>query len=172
MILSVPDEGYSRNVSCALNLISTFLFSHNNLIFFSAVYLVFILTLGATSVVLTIFVLSLHFKTEDHEIPEWVKTFTNKFLLRVACMQKCGKYLKNSRVEEIRLSDNTSIKKLRMVEKGSPPVVEAAEYENHGLTWKRLSKIMDRVFFNLYMFMIALITAILFLAIFVNYYTS
>jgi len=24
-ILSVPDEGYSRNVSCAINLISTFL---------------------------------------------------------------------------------------------------------------------------------------------------
>jgi len=26
VILSVSDEGYSRNVSCALNLISTFLF--------------------------------------------------------------------------------------------------------------------------------------------------
>ena len=26
LILSVPDEGYSRNVSCTLNLISTFLF--------------------------------------------------------------------------------------------------------------------------------------------------
>ena len=25
VILSVPDEGYSRNMSCALNLISTFL---------------------------------------------------------------------------------------------------------------------------------------------------
>ena len=25
VILSVPDEGYSRNVSCALNLMSTFL---------------------------------------------------------------------------------------------------------------------------------------------------
>ena len=25
VILSVPDEGYSRNASCALNLISTFL---------------------------------------------------------------------------------------------------------------------------------------------------
>lgn len=135
-------------------------------------YLVFILTLGAVSVVLTIFVLSLHFKTDDHEIPEWVKTITNKFLLRVACMQKCGKYLRNSRVEEIRLSGNKSIKKLKLVDKGDPPVVEAADYENHGLTWKRLSKIMDRVFFNLYISMIAIITAILFLAIFINYYTS
>jgi hypothetical protein len=27
VILSVPDEGYSRNSSCTLNLISTFLFS-------------------------------------------------------------------------------------------------------------------------------------------------
>ena len=27
-ILSVPDDGYSRNVSCALNLISTFLFTY------------------------------------------------------------------------------------------------------------------------------------------------
>jgi hypothetical protein len=26
VILNVPDEGYSRNASCALNLISTFLF--------------------------------------------------------------------------------------------------------------------------------------------------
>jgi len=30
-ILSVPDEGYSRNVSCALNLISTFLLKENGL---------------------------------------------------------------------------------------------------------------------------------------------
>jgi hypothetical protein len=27
VILSVPDEGYSRNVSCALNVIFTFLFN-------------------------------------------------------------------------------------------------------------------------------------------------
>jgi len=32
LILSVPDEGYSRNVSCALNLISTFL-SQTEIIF-------------------------------------------------------------------------------------------------------------------------------------------
>ena len=30
-ILSVPDEGYSRNVSCALSLISTFLLKKNGL---------------------------------------------------------------------------------------------------------------------------------------------
>ena len=29
-MLSVPDEGYSRNASCALNLISTFLFDHSH----------------------------------------------------------------------------------------------------------------------------------------------
>jgi len=28
LTLSIPDEGYSRNVSCALNLISTFLLHH------------------------------------------------------------------------------------------------------------------------------------------------
>jgi hypothetical protein len=31
-MLSVPDEGYSRNASCALNLISTFLFDHSHLV--------------------------------------------------------------------------------------------------------------------------------------------
>jgi len=39
-ILSVPDEGYSRNASCALNLISTFLFRLLDMTMYILVYVI------------------------------------------------------------------------------------------------------------------------------------
>lgn len=128
-------------------------------------YLAFILTLAAISVCLTIFVLSLHFKPENKAIPNWVKTVTNSCLVRIACMETCGKCTRGSKVDEAHVFENATIEK-----KGAPPVVEVQD--DNELTWQLLSVIMDKVFFNIYISLIGLATSLLLLVIFVHYYSS
>ena len=43
VILGVPDESYSRNTSCPLNLTTTFSFQPNSIRFFSSILCYFIL---------------------------------------------------------------------------------------------------------------------------------
>lgn len=133
-------------------------------------YLVLILSLGVVSVCLTIFVLSLHFKPEEEKIPEWVKTLTNSFLIRVACMKKCGSCSRGSKVDEAHLSDTTMLKKLKVDEKND--LTSADGKSDQELTWQQLSEIMDRVFFNIYISIIVIVTVMLFLVVFIAYYTS
>jgi hypothetical protein len=139
---------------------------------FSAVYLVFILTLGAVSVVLTIFVLSLHFKSPDEEIPEWVKTMTYHCLLRIACMRKRRICSRKSRVENIQLSKKTGITQVDMATQGDPPTVKNMFDTGDDLTWQKLAMIMDKVFFNIYIGLIVIVTFTLFMSVFVHHYTS
>ncbi|VDI31729.1 Hypothetical predicted protein, partial [Mytilus galloprovincialis] len=136
------------------------------------VYLVFILTLGATSVILTIIVLSLHHKSKEDEIPQWVKTMTNKCLLKIAGMQSCCKCCQNKKETEVEVLSQTALANLKTRNKGHSQFVEAVSSMDNELTWEKLSKIMDKVFFNIYIVMIVIVTVMLFLAIFVNYYTS
>lgn len=139
---------------------------------FSAVYLVFILTLGAVSVVLTIFVLSLHFKSPDEEIPEWVKSMTYHCLLKIACMQKCRICSRKDRVENIKLSEKTGISRVEMATHGDPPTVKNMFDKDDDLTWQKLAIIMDKVFFNIYIGLIGIVTFTLFMSVFVHHYTS
>ena len=142
------------------------------LFYISAIYLVFILTLGATSVVLTIIVLSLHFKSKEDEIPQWVKTMTKKCLFKIAGMQSCCKCCESQNENEVEVLTQTAIANMKREKKGHPQFVEAVSAMDNELTWEKLSKIMDKVFFNIYIAMIVIVTVMLFLAIFVNYYTS
>lgn len=131
--------------------------------FFSALYLAFIFSLGGISVVLTIFVLSLHHKPEEDEIPRWVKSLTNTVLLKMALMKSCGKCCKNS-------SKVTEIKKLKPSEKCEFPIVEVTDDKNgDGITWHKLSVVMDRVFFNIYLLLIIMSTSMLLMVIFIHY---
>ena len=139
---------------------------------FSAVYLVFILTLGVVSVVLTIFVLSLHFKSPDEEIPEWVKTMTYHCLLKIACMRKCRICSRKNKVENIQLSEKTVISQIDMATQGDPPSVKRMFDNDDNLTWQKLAMIMDKVFFNIYIGLIVIVTFTLFMSVFIHHYTS
>lgn len=130
---------------------------------FSAIYLAFILTLGALSVILTIIVLVLHHKTEDEPIPNWLQTFATKYLSKIACLGKCG-CLNKKKVEDVQLFEHTNT----FPEKDKDELAPDDNKEN-GLTWQSLSKMLDRVFFNIYVVFIALGTTILFMVIVVNY---
>ena len=50
-----------------------------------SLYLTSILVLTALSVILTIFVLGVYFKSDDVTVPNWLQSFTRIFIVRVAC---------------------------------------------------------------------------------------
>lgn len=89
----------------------------------------------------------------------------------MALMKSCGKCCRNSKVAEVAsLSDKTEIKKLKISEKCEFPIVEATKDENEdGITWHKLSIIMDRVFFNIYLLLIIMSTSMLLMVIFIHY---
>ena len=131
-----------------------------------------ILTLAALSVILTILVLSLHFKTDEDKIPKWVENMTNRCLIKIACMGKCGNCSRTSKVDNVERVDKTTVTTIKVEEKANAGMETNNEDGDKGLTWQQLSKIMDNVFFNLYMFTIVSVTIVLLLAIFVHYYKS
>ena len=119
-----------------------------------ALYLVFILTLGGVSVVLTILVLSLHHKPDAEEIPQWLIRLTNTCLLALACMKCC----KKSKID----SDQDTLP----VKIPPKPAFEEDDDCKTDLTWHKMSVIMDRVFFNAYIIIIFFSTGALFLILF------
>lgn len=82
-------------------------------------------------------------------------------------MRKCGICSRTSKVDNAERVDTTTVTTIK---------VEGKEANNddgdNKLTWQQLSKIVDNVFFNLYMFTIVTVTIVLLLAIFVHYYKS
>ena len=50
-----------------------------------SLYLMIILALSALSVILTIFVLDVYFKSDDKTVPDWLQSLTHGFLVRVTC---------------------------------------------------------------------------------------
>lgn len=85
-------------------------------------------------------------------------------------MKKCGSCSRGSKVDEAHLSDTTMLKKLKVDEKND--LTSADGKSDQELTWQQLSEIMDRVFFNIYISIIVIVTVMLFLVVFIAYYTS
>ncbi|XP_052103516.1 neuronal acetylcholine receptor subunit alpha-6-like [Mytilus californianus] len=166
--------GFSLTVLLAyavyLTMISDNIPSTSVNICYLSIYLVLILTFGAASVVLTIFVLSVHFKSQEDEMSKWVKNTTKKCLFKIAGMQSCCTCSRNQNTTKVKVLNQSTIAK--MANKCNPPVVEAVRMMDNKLTWEKLSKIMDKVFFNINIAMIVIVTVLMFLAIFVNYFTS
>lgn len=60
-----------------------------------------------------------------------------------------------------------------LTEKRNNPDIETEnEDESRNLTWKKLSEIMDKVFYNIYMILIVISTLALFLVIIIGYNTA
>lgn len=121
------------------------------------------MTLGAFSVILTIVVISCHHKSENEPIPKWIQILTKKCLYRIACLKKC-KCSKRSKVGDSQLFERPT----PLTEKKIPDM-EVKEDENDELTWQILSVTLDKVFFNVYIILIALGTTVLFMLVIINY---
>jgi hypothetical protein len=87
-------------------------------------------------------------------------------------MGKCGNCSRTSKVDNAERVDKTTVTTIKVEEKANAGMETNNEDGDKGLTWQQLSKIMDNVFFNLYMFTIVSVTIVLLLAIFVHYYKS
>jgi len=87
-------------------------------------------------------------------------------------MGKCGNCSRTSRVDNAERVDKTTVTTVKIEEKVNAGMEANNDDGDNKLTWQQLSKIMDNVFFNLYMFTIVSVTIVLLLAIFVHYYKS
>lgn len=105
-------------------------------------------------------------------MPKWVENMTNRCLLKIAYIGKCGNCSRTSKVDNAERVDKTTVATIKVEEKVNAGMEANNDDGDNKLTWQQLSKIMDNVFFNLYMFTIVTVTIVLLLAIFVHYYKS
>ncbi|XP_052097869.1 acetylcholine receptor subunit beta-like [Mytilus californianus] len=151
-----------------LTLISDNIPSTSVTVCFLSLYLAFILLLATIAVILTTFVINLHMRTDDEKMSNWLKKFTSNYLIKFACWKNSCSFRKN-RVDHNGLGINKLIG-THLTENNNRPDKETENKEGcRDITWKELSEIMDKVFYNIYMFLIAISTFILFVIIIVGY---
>lgn len=114
-----------------------------------SVYLIIMLSMGVTSVLLTIYILKCHHSPEDKPIPNYLKRFC-ELVGKISCI--CCKK-KN-------VVDGQDIE-----EKVKAPI----ENKEPELTWQEVTKILDNFFFKLYAVILFLLTFSVLLALIINY---
>ena len=142
-----------------------------NFFVFSAVYLVLILLLATIAVCCVTLVINLHMRTDDDKMPDMLKTFTYRYLLKIACLKNVSVCRRENQVhDEKSLTYNNDIPP---TDKSNVDLGDASAYNNSfDLTWKELSRKMDKVFYNVYMFLIILSTTFLFVVIIYGHATE
>ena len=141
---------------------------------FSAVYLVLILLLATIAVCCATLVINLHMRTDDDKMPDMLKTFTCRYLLKIACLKNaCFCKRKNQVHDEKSLAYKNDKNSIRPTDGSNVDLRDPTAYNNSfDLTWKELSRIMDKVFYNVYMFLIILSTTFLFVVIIYGHATE
>ncbi|XP_048778881.1 acetylcholine receptor subunit beta-like [Ostrea edulis] len=104
-----------------------------------SVYLNVMLSLGISSVLFTIHILTIHFKPEEEEIPGYLRTFA-KF---TCCKSK-----------------DTKVSVIAVSEKENEVNKQNTEKENREFTWQEIAKKIDALLFWMYAFMFALLSLV------------
>ena len=125
--------------------------------------------LAAIAVCCTTFVINLHMRKDDDQIPDWVKDVTFKYLIRITCWHngctcRKDKIRDSSEIYEHSSNDELPVNKSR---KHSSKMT--AGEGTLDLTWKELSEIMDKLFYNVYMCLISISTFVMFLTIIIGH---
>ncbi|CAC5401855.1 unnamed protein product [Mytilus coruscus] len=153
-----------------LTLISDNIPSTSVTVCFLSLYLAFILLLATIAVILTTFVINLHMRTDDERMPNWLKKFTSNYLIKFACWKNKCSYRKNKVDHNGSDLHINKLKGTHLTENNYSPDKETEHKEGcRDITWKELSEIMDKVFYNIYMFLIAISTFVLFVIIIAGY---
>lgn len=97
------------------------------------------------------------------------RRFIRRYLIPFAYLGK-GCACRKRKVNELQTKSQTSKENGQM--NGNDWVTEVSTLEDEELSWKRLSVIMDKVFFNIYIFLIIASTLILFVLIIIGYLTN
>ena len=125
--------------------------NQRNFILISAVYLIIMLSMGVTSVLLTIYILKCHHSPEDKPVPNYLRKFC------VIAKKDCCCKRRNV-VEEAdgKVSEDTK------------PRVPVSETE---LTWPEVTEILDKFFFKLYAVVLTLLTFAVLVTLVISYFT-
>ena len=130
--------------------------------------------MATIAVCCTTFVINLHMRTDDDEMPEWVRNFAYNYLMKIACWKNTCVCRRNKVKDKRSKSHNhTKTNGHLVTAKSTTDRKESVETDqSRDLTWKELSEIMDKVFYNVYMILISLATFVLFMLIVAGYYTA
>jgi hypothetical protein len=101
------------------------------------------LGLGVSSVFFTIYVLSIHFKPEEEEIPGYLRKFA-----KFSCRRCCCK------------SDDTKVSVINISEKENEVNHQNVEKEYADITWQMVAKKIDILLFWMYALMFVLLSVI------------
>ena len=113
-------------------------------------------------------------RTDDDEMPEWVRNFAYNYLMKIACWKNTCVCRRNKVKDKRSKSYNhTKTNGHLVTAKSKTDRKESVETDqSRDLTWKELSEIMDKVFYNVYMILISLATFVLFMLIVAGYYAA
>ncbi|XP_033734954.1 neuronal acetylcholine receptor subunit alpha-5-like [Pecten maximus] len=193
MVFKLPTEsgekiGFALTVLLAyavyLTLISDNIPSTSVSVCYLSIYLSLILTYGTLSVLCTILVINIHSRTDEEEIPPRTRRVTKSILMPLAfwkgsCKQSscCKKKVEPNDTRTIHV---LSVSKIN-VNVATPatetePIapgynVTSRESNADPLTWYIISKVLDAVFFNIFMLTIVF-TSIVFFAILAGEYAN
>jgi hypothetical protein len=130
--------------------------------------------MATIAVCCTTFVINLHMRTDDDEMPDWVRNFAYNYLMKIACWKNSYVCRRNKVKDKSSKSYNhTKTNGNLVTAKSKTDRKESVNNDQpRDLTWKELSEIMDKVFYNVYMILISLATFVLFMVIVVGYCTA
>ena len=148
----------------------------------------FVLTLGVLAILLTIVIQRIHFKTEDEEIPEWLQRITKQCYTKMSGkntkkvhsdLKSQPMNFKRHSIAPIQLNETTE-KNYSGKRHSIAPIQlnETTEKNNSGevsdikVTWQIVARILDKVFFYVYIILISIITFIFILTLVIHYYTA
>jgi hypothetical protein len=104
-------------------------------------------------------------------MPDMLKTFTYRYLLKIAYLKNVSVCRKKNQVHDEK--SLTYKNDIPPTDKSNVDLGDPSAYNNSfDLTWKELSRIMDKVFYNVYMFLIILSTTFLFVVIIYGHATE
>lgn len=124
-------------------------------------------------------------REEEKKMSPWVKHFSKRFLTRIACWKQ-GCFCRRRKVKHCRnkfdageavhngvfleKTGNLTDDQLEMPRVFTNETRQCVKMgKDYDMTWKELSEIVDKVFFNIYMLLICVSTAILFFLIVIGY---
>jgi hypothetical protein len=136
-------------------------------------YLAFILFMATIAVCCTTLVINLYMRTDDEAMPDWLKNLTFNYLVKIACWKNSCFCRRNKVKDKCSITQNHMTNVILVTDYTEKDHIESAIIDkSHDLTWKELSEIMDKVFYNIYMFLIIVSTSILFFVIIAGYYSA
>lgn len=127
-------------------------------LFLTEVYVSFVLTMAALSIVITILNLRLHLRAAQSAVPKWLKFFTLKVLLRISCRSsKVKDYVVSNEVSNEGTAEYHFLNRMSTT-RPQVPIRRDRVFPFH---CKEVSALLDLFFFHLFNIIMFIMTMVL-----------